>query len=119
MRTYVGQLYEVSYMDGGTVHAQSVRRCALSVDEETGLCTSPNRAAAQQGRDYYLQGSARWYELVEVVYSRRRPQGDEWYHEITGGRVALVPRSQGKPWAILDVPMAQRCDMDGDFICGG
>ncbi len=118
-RSYVGQLYEVGYVgDDGVVYAQPVQRVALSVDS-TGLCTSPNRGAAKEGRDYYLQGAAQWFECVEVVYSRARPEGREWYHAISGGQVAFVPRSQGAPWAILDVPNAVRCDMDGDFICGG
>ncbi len=119
-RDYVGELHEVTYIDSaGTRSKLDVEPVVLSVDTDVGLCTSPNRTAARNGQDYDATGRLVWYELVEVLYYRRRLQGSWWFHKIEGGRVALVDRNRGEPMAILDVPTAHRCAGNGDFICGG
>lgn len=118
-RDYVGELHEVTLVDGSGYRKVDVEPVVLSVDTETGLCTSPSRTAARNGQDYDATGPLVWYELVEVLYYRKRPQGSWWFHEINRGQVALVQRNRGAPMAILDVPTAQRCAGNGDFICGG
>lgn len=120
MRTYVGQLREISYWnaDGSTTTVR-VQPVALSVDEG-GLCTSPSKRDAKARCDYAAPKGSRWYRLAEVVYYRSRPGGDLWFHEIDGGLVAVF--DQGGSWlplVVLDVQSAQRCEMDGDYICGG
>jgi hypothetical protein len=118
-RDYVGELHEVTFVDAAGPRSIDVEPVVLSVDSDTGLCTSPSRQAARNGADYAADGPLEWFELVEVLYYRRRPQGDWWFHEIGRGHVAFVDRKQGAPMAILDVPTAQRCVGNGDFICGG
>jgi hypothetical protein len=88
--------------------------------DEDGLCTAPTKQAAADGQRYEAPRGATWYQLSEVVYYRKRSQGALWYHEIDGGRVAIVDQGGRRlPMAVLDVRDAQRCAMDGDFICGG
>lgn len=118
-RAYIGELREVSFSDAaGAVHTVAVYPVALSVDAD-GLCTSPTRAHCDKGLDYDTSGDHEWFSLTELVYYRRRKAGPMWYHEINGGRLALVDRGYGPPVALLDVPTAQRCDGAGDYICGG
>ncbi len=120
MSTYVGELREVSFCDdAGEVYTVKCARVALSVSER-GLCTSPTKQTAAAGQEYEAPRGATWFDLTELVYYRRRQAGALWFHEIEGGRVAIIDEGPGRlPMAVLNVPAARRCDLSGDFICGG
>jgi hypothetical protein len=114
--TYIGQLQAVVLADGSEVDVLPV---PLYVVPGVGLATALNRRQGDLG--YFVapgDGRPEWMSLAEVVYHRRRPEGDHWYHEVEDGKCAFVGAS-GPPVVLLSVPAAVVCDRLGDFICGG
>lgn len=119
MGHYVGKLLSVVVVDEqGETREIPVAPVALCVDPDSGLETSPDKGAAKRGEYYISKDAQMWFPLHQVVYYRKRPEGDHWYHDVNG-HCALVQNGGRKLFALLHVPDARRCAMPGDFICGG
>lgn len=114
--TYHGTLYGVELADGTFV---ALARCAVGSRPDIGLITADTRAAIENGGPLYPKTGGRYRPIRAVYYTRRRPGGLKWRHELKNTAFQIGP--SGPVFHNLSPGKAVReCAwLPGEFMCEG